>query len=91
MHWVLIIYEEIPDNTKIYYMQVNDEEFEKIKLCHNHFIGEQCQPMHNAALDWLYLFLSDRSRDKCLWNSETDTCIPIIKGEMHIIVTGQFL
>ena len=53
MNKVIVIYEQIPDNTLIYMLHVNDEDLEKIKSCHGLFINID----NWEHLEWLYDFL----------------------------------
>lgn len=36
---ILIIYEEVPESTKLFLLDVSEQEYEWIKLCHGHYVN----------------------------------------------------
>jgi hypothetical protein len=64
MNKVLLIWEEVPEETKLYYFDgLTDEEYNKLCMCQNHFInmknvGETDDEA--AALNWLNSWLENK-------------------------------
>lgn len=63
MNRVILIYDMHPEETFFYNLELNDDDFEKIKSCHGHFINS-CNVSDNPyvynCLNWLYSFIEDK-------------------------------
>lgn len=89
MNNVLLIWEEVPESTKVYFLtDLTDEEFEKVKKCHGKFCN--CSGVPETL--WLNQYLEDKS-------SLVDTAVeppgtaPILDSRhgMLIVVSGFVL
>jgi len=60
MNKIYLIWELVPDETKIYYLtNLSDEEFERIKKCHGYFVNLPDTPSKVLnALNWLNEYLT---------------------------------
>lgn len=47
---VLLIYEEVPENTRMFLFPASDRDLERLRLCHDKFINSDDEP----ELDWMY-------------------------------------
>jgi hypothetical protein len=80
---ILIIYEEIPDDTKFYCLDVTDEEWQWIRLTHSYFVNIAMPAENQKACDKLSDFLSDRKDNTFSSPIDVRTL-----GCMYIVHTG---
>lgn len=95
MKRVLLIWEEVPEATKVYSLAVNDEEFTKLCACHMKFINLSGQsPEDEANLDWLNNWITAK-KNKIVINTRNENDIyPFISeagGDVTVILTGFIL
>ena len=55
---VLLIWNEVPENLKLYELELADDEFKKLKLCHGRYINGDDDADGNLL--WLSEFLVDK-------------------------------
>lgn len=90
---IILIWEEIPDNTRIYILSEKEVDVEKLLACHGKFIGQvDLWPEHDWLNEWFNEF--SEYADPCYRDNEQD------KIHLHgdspdydflLIVTGQLL
>jgi len=61
---VLVVYENVPESTDFYSMEVNDGELKKLRLCHGYYINGEMPPASEKACNWLSTFLEGKENIK---------------------------
>lgn len=56
---VLLIYEEVPENTYIFQLSVTEEEFAKLQSCHNWYVNLDGWQKNEDNLMWLESLIRD--------------------------------
>lgn len=80
MKKVLIIYENIPDSTKEYLLELSQEDFEKVIKCHKQYLNLCDNPCEDEC-NWLSDYLTD-----CV---PLDSSEPIsISENTTVVITG---
>ena len=83
---ILIVYENIPDSTYIYSVEVSDEDWEWMKLTHRCYINFDMSDECQTACERLSEFLEGR---KNLFSSNDENPKPISASKYdYIIHTG---
>ena len=59
---VLIVYENIPESTDLYLLDVEDEDLKWMKKCHRHFINFEMTKDQQKACDRLSDYLDDKTK-----------------------------
>jgi hypothetical protein len=94
---ILIVYENIPESTDIYSVEVTTEEWEWMKLTHGYYVNFKMPDENEAACEKLSEFLREleqaagvaEGRDKIFSTEENETPKPInALGYDYIIHTG---
>lgn len=57
----LLIYEEIPESTKTYLLDLTDTQYAKLAKCHGHYVNLDMPDDAQEAHDWLIDFLSTQN------------------------------
>jgi len=90
---ILLIYEELPERTRIFFfgMDAHDENFARLKTCH----GKMSNGVGEYAVDdpeWLTRFVDALPVQSCIYDTNThDTQPPVLNYECVIIITGFIL
>ena len=96
MNRALLIWEEIPENTNLYYFKdLTDEEYNKLCMCQSHFVGvvnEGETEEEALALEWVSIWLEDKQ--DCLlskdapFNCKANTTV-ILSGFMMQLMSSK--
>ena len=65
MNKVLLVWEEVPEDTEVYVLELSDSDLKKIKKCHGAFINLENTSDVEKALDWLNKKLASAKWQKC--------------------------
>jgi len=91
MNTVLLVWEEIPETTKLFMLELTDNDYEKILLCHGLFINSSdMSEEQEEAMRWLNEDLIINNKpfyDDTVEISSSNTFI----GEFTVIVAGFVL
>lgn len=86
MNQVYVVWEMVPESTRIYYLILSDEELERAQRCHGHFVNlANTPPDVEKDLQWLNEYLGEQ-RDSLVYNSEAKNPSPI-----EIFAVGHLL
>ena len=94
MFTVLVVYQEIPENTYVYKLEVDQEDLDRLRLCQGHYINATDMDLNEQeATQWLNEHLA-ANQDKIIFgdvkkdnaNAQID-----LQGVDHLIVTGFML
>lgn len=95
MKRVLLIWEEVPEATKVYNFVVNDEEFSKLCACHMKFINLSGQsPEDEANLDWLNDWITTQKNKIVIATGDKNSIYPFVSesgSDVTVILTGFIL
>ena len=61
MNKVTLVWEEVPDSTKVYALFVSDDDLTRLTRCHGKFINSD--DFHDDDQDWLTKFGENLSED----------------------------
>jgi hypothetical protein len=90
---VLLIWNEVPENLRVYMLDVNKEDYEKMRICHSKLIGlSGYTKQQDDALDWLSNFLLDKKNEVIYENNDNQVICDITNINANaLIVSGQIL
>lgn len=72
MKTALIIFEEIPENTRLFLVEATDDMVEILKTAHGHYVnGCNNTPEQDKAVDTINLMLGPRTDDNLEWARES--------------------
>jgi len=82
---VLLFFEEIPDSTKLYLLQVTDNELNKLQECHD--------TLSDSTEDENYLWLKDFLDDKVPLYMAGESVAPVLNAvdNLTVICTGSYI
>jgi len=70
MHSVLLIWVLLPEELKLYELDLDDTDFAMIQKCHNRYINCGYEKGYEAALEWL--------------NTLTESTVPIFEDKKEV-------
>lgn len=91
MNEVILIFQEIPENIKIYRLQVYDDELAKLQSWHGHYINTV--DTEHLDADWLSKFLDDHE-EAIVYQDKDAKCSIVLNNvgsKQYLIVTGFIL
>lgn len=90
MYDVILIYEIIPDGTEIYYLLVDDCDFEKLAKCHSLFgnMSDMSEEQEQLVCFWLPEYLSDKISVKGMFEEQLKPIELECNGKIQIIHSG---
>ena len=59
---VLLVYEEVPEDTKVYRLQVTASDFERMSRCHGRLWNHSAEGFE-ADLEWLDTYLTEKTKE----------------------------
>lgn len=87
MKHILVIYEMVPEDTRIYELDVTDDELEKIQRCHGTISNlVKNSPEREADLEWLNQFVGEK---KAIMTASGD-CPPHSGGTYDAVILSGF-
>ncbi len=86
MNKVTLVWEEVPDSTKVYALLVSDEDLIKLTRCHGKFINHS--DFDGDDNDWLVAFGEKLPKDCQIFGVGMANCTMV---EGTLIVTGWVL
>jgi len=92
MNTVLLVWEEIPETTKLFMLDLNNEEYKKILLCHNKFINSSyMNEKEEKAMEWLNENVMVNNKPFYISDGEEEVEPNTFIGEFTVIMSGFVL
>lgn len=90
MKKVLVIYENVPETTNLYLLDVEEDTFNIMKLCHGHYINgnDENEEIHRA-INILSLMLGPRTDDNLQWAAEMSIPHELVGMYSGTEITGK--